>query len=139
HRERRMGPAGLVEEDVLLDRRAALPPVLLRPSDPQPAVAAELPDDLAEPGALVFADVRAELLAELGRQQLPEVRAHLVAKRLLFRCVGDAHRADPTTGAAGDPCSRPTPSLPRPRRTRHPCSTSSRPRRGTRRPAPRLP
>ena len=59
----------LAREDVLLHGRAALPAELLRPADPEPAVAAELAQRGAEPRPAAFTAAR-ELLDERGRHQL---------------------------------------------------------------------
>ena len=49
-RERRASAVALLEEEVLLERRAPLPSVLLRPPDAEPPVLAETPDERAVRG-----------------------------------------------------------------------------------------
>ena len=73
---------GLVEEDELLNGRAALATPLGGPADAEPAVAAHLLDDLAHHGTDA-ARLR-ELFLELGGQQVLVVGAQLALQRLLL-------------------------------------------------------
>ena len=83
----------LVEEDELLDGRAALPAPLRRPADAEPAVAAHLLDHLAHHGPDA-ARLR-QLLLDLGGQQVLVVGAQLALQRLLLLGVGNLHRVPP--------------------------------------------
>src|SRR5215207_10724211 len=87
-REHRDGGAGahrLVEEDELLDGRAALAAVLLGPADPEPAFLAHLPDDLPVHGA--DAVPACEAFLDLGCQQFVVVGAELTPQVLLLLAV----------------------------------------------------
>jgi hypothetical protein len=84
----RAGPAGLLEPDLLLDRRASLPAVLAGPADTEPAVGADLPNDPALKRAGLH---RIQLRAHLGGDQPCVVLANLPPERLLLRRVIDVH------------------------------------------------
>ncbi len=83
------GARRLVEEDELLDRRPALPAVLARPADAEPAVGAELPDRLQIERAAALGPGQLGLV--LGRHQAREVRAQLLTERLLLGGVVEVH------------------------------------------------
>ena len=91
-RHRHPGDRRLVGEDELVEHCPAAPAVLGRPAERQPAVATELPNDLAirlpVPEALVPSRQRR---AHLGGHQPGEVRAQLLPQPFLLRGVGDAH------------------------------------------------
>src|SRR5438874_2371137 len=84
------GALDLVGEDELLDRRATLPPVLLRPANAQPPVPAHLAERVAveRPAALL----PGELGLELRRQELREVGAQLLPELPLLGRVVEIHR-----------------------------------------------
>ncbi len=91
HRHRRARAHRLVEEDELFDRRHAPAAPLLGPTDTRPAVAAHLlPHILGD-----FADTLAlaQVVLDLGREQVAVVRAELVAQRLLLFAQPDVHLA----------------------------------------------
>ncbi len=92
-RERRARAIGLVPEDELLDRRAALAAVLARPADPQPAVLAHPPDHFAEDGSAHLFPLGIEGRAQLGREELAVVAADLLAQPLLLGRELEMHRA----------------------------------------------
>src|SRR3989454_807867 len=94
-REHDPGARRLVEEDELLDRRAALAAVLARPADAEPAVGAEPPDRLQVERPATLGPGQLGLV--LGRHQAREVRAQLLAQRLL---LGGAVEADVASGAS---------------------------------------
>ena len=88
----RVGQAGLVHEDQLLDHRAVLAAVLLRPADAEPAVLAHLAHEpLVELAAAVLAVAGRHLLLHLGRHQPLEVGAELAPKRVLLVRERDLH------------------------------------------------
>src|SRR4030095_6627959 len=89
-RERRPGPLHLVEEDELVGRRSSLTPVLPGPADPEPPVGAHLPEDV--PAQRPPLPRLAQLGPDVGRQQLREVLAQLLAQRLLLGGVVEEHR-----------------------------------------------
>src|SRR5262249_11708214 len=91
-RERRhhdAGVHGLVEEDELLDRRAALAAVLLRPADTEPAVLAHLLQHLSvqRPGAFR----RRRPLPVLSPHEAREVFAEVAPERFLLLRERDLH------------------------------------------------
>ena len=88
-RKRHLRPLHLVEEDELVGSRTALTAELGRPSDSQPAVAAELLDDAAE--LVAVAAGRAGASAHIVRHQLGEIRPQLDAQRLLVVGLGEVH------------------------------------------------
>ena len=88
-RERRTRPLHLVEEDELVGGRPALSAVLLRPAHAEPAVGPHLRNEGAEQRAPLSGD--AERGAHLIGQQLVEIRAQLLAQRLLLGRVGEVH------------------------------------------------
>jgi hypothetical protein len=90
HGDRRTGRERLVVEDLLLDRRATLAAVLLRPSDAEPAVVAHLAARGTAGGAAHLA--ADHLVLHLGSHQLREVRAQLVAQRELVGGQPDLQR-----------------------------------------------
>ena len=97
--QRRAGAPGLLEPDLLLDRRAPLAPPLLRPAHAEPAVGAHLPDQPALERARLE---RADLRAHVGRDQLREVGAELCAKRLLGGGVVDVHAGPRESESIGE-------------------------------------
>src|SRR5581483_5742111 len=92
-RQREARPPRFVREDELLDLPAGLTAVLLRPADPEPAVAAQLADRLQAGRAAAVAP--RHLGAPLGGHQRGEVLAQLAAQRLLFGRVRDPHSSGP--------------------------------------------
>ena len=97
-RQRHAGAVRLVVEEVLLERRATLPAVLLRPADAELAVASHLADQLAVRLAAGLAAL--ELGPALGRHQRREVLAQLLLERALLGRQVDVH------GAATVPAGR---------------------------------
>src|SRR5262249_16775994 len=95
----RAGALRLVEEDELLDSRAALAAVLLRPADAQQAVAAQLQRQLPI-GTAPGLPVRHRRL-DLGRHHVCEVGTQLVAEVLLLASQGYTHPAQAPTAAVG--------------------------------------
>ncbi len=93
HGHRRPGTHRLVEEDVLLDGRAALAAVLGRPPDAQPAVLGHLLDHASHvgPDAVTFGQLR----LDLGGEQVGVVLTQPVPERLLFVGVADLHGSLP--------------------------------------------
>jgi hypothetical protein len=90
--EGRAGPAGLLEPDLLLDRRASPPAVLAGPADTEPAVGAHLPNDPALKRAGLH---RSQLCAHLGGDQPCVVLANLLPQRLLLGRVINVHLSPP--------------------------------------------
>ena len=78
-----------IEENELLDQRAALAAVLLGPADPQPAVPAHLANHLAHglPHPVVPSQIRDDFRGE----KLRVVGAQLLAQALLLVAVTDIH------------------------------------------------
>src|SRR5690606_30782422 len=84
-RDRHAGDRRLVGEDQLLDHRARLAAELLRPADAEPAVGAELADDLlVDTGVAELPGGGGEPGAAFGRDELGEVAAELLTERLLL-------------------------------------------------------
>ena len=91
--DRYAGDGGRVGEDQLLDHRAGLAAVLLRPADAEPAVGAELADHLLVDGVVAeLAGRGGEPGLHLGRDERGEVLAQLLAELLLLGREGDVHR-----------------------------------------------
>ena len=82
-------PHRLVEEDELLDGRAALAAVLLGPADPEPPVARHLLGDAAHGGPDAVA--QSQLRLDLGGEEVGVVVAQLLAQCLLLLGVADLH------------------------------------------------
>ena len=94
---------GLVPEDELVDGPAALPPVLLRPAEGEPAVPTHVAHRFAEGGPTELVPLVVEALpqVEVG-EELGVVGAQLSAQRLLFGGEVDVHgEARGGSGAVG--------------------------------------
>src|SRR6185369_3320164 len=83
--QRRPRAIGLVPEDELLERRAALAAVLLRPADAEPAVGAHAADDVPVDGPAALVPLGVERRPELWGEQVAIVGADLAAERVLLR------------------------------------------------------
>src|SRR5690606_5743593 len=94
----------LLEEDHLLDHRHAAAAVLLRPADAEPAVLADLPDELAVELAALHA---AHGASPLRRHQLLEVAAEGPAELLLLGREIDVHGGLARPAGRGIPVARP--------------------------------
>ena len=79
----------LVEEDELLDGRATLAAVFLRPADAQPAVGPHLPEGPHVLRAAALAD--GELGLVLGRHDVAEIGADLLLQRAMLGRQIDEH------------------------------------------------
>jgi hypothetical protein len=85
---------GRVGEDQLLHHGAVLTAELLRPADPEPAVAADPADHvLVDPRVAELAGGSRQAGADLGCDQVGEVLAQLFAEAFLLRGQRDVHAA----------------------------------------------
>src|SRR5262249_12696351 len=91
HGQRRARAVRLVPEDELLERRAALAAVLLRPADAEPAVGPHAADDVAEDRPPDLVPLRVQRRAQLGREELAVVAADLAAERVLLGREVEVH------------------------------------------------
>src|ERR1019366_10295972 len=99
--ERGARPTGLVEEDELVGGGATLAAELLGPSDAEPAVLADAPDDLA-PQLATLAHL-ADALADLVGEQFGVVRAQFLAQGQLLGGFLQEHGAVLPPVRAGSP------------------------------------
>jgi hypothetical protein len=90
HREWCPRPLGLVVVDELLDRPQSPAAVLLGPPEAEDAVLTHLAD--GDPALLAAQLALGHLRLDLGRDDLLEVGAQLLAQRLLFVGQGQPHR-----------------------------------------------
>ena len=101
--QREAGALHLVAEDELLDRRAPLAAVLLRPADADPAVGAHLLQRLLiERSAAALAAAVISACSSVGHHR-GEVRPQVVAQLLLFGCVVEIHSDPRSVGKRSRP------------------------------------